>query len=113
MDKELEFLKTIIEEMETKINKYDLSDKYLKDNDKPTREEIGIGEYAYGITMIPCSWVIKFLKSFIIMWSIERLKLEQGHFPKSWIENKYNLFTKKYHEEKIKNKIESDLKHFI
>lgn len=56
--KELDYF---LEEMENKMGKRDLSDDYLRERNLSTREEIGIGEYAYGITMIPCSWVYPYL----------------------------------------------------
>ena len=56
-------LNKILEQMKSKMNNRDLSDEYLKQNGNSTRREIGIGEYAYGITMIPCSWVYPYLKN--------------------------------------------------
>ena len=58
MDK---ILDELIKEMEGKMKNRDLSDEYLRENGLSTREEIGIGEYSYGITMIPCSWVYNYL----------------------------------------------------
>jgi hypothetical protein len=55
------FLFYMLEEMEAKMSSRDLSDDYLEEHKNSTREEIGIGEYAYGITMIPCSWVYPYL----------------------------------------------------
>ncbi len=54
-------LNNLIEAMEKGMKKRDLSDNYLRTDGCPTREEIGIGEYAYGITMVPCEWVYPFL----------------------------------------------------
>ena len=34
----------------------------LIDKGCSTRYDIGIGEYSYGITMIPCEWVLPYLK---------------------------------------------------
>lgn len=58
MKNELDYF---LEEMENKMGNRDLSDDYLREHNLSTREEIGIGEYAYGITMIPCSWVYPYL----------------------------------------------------
>ena len=54
-------LDDLIETMKIRMESKDLSDSYLDGVGQPTREEIGIGEYAYGITMIPCAWVYPFL----------------------------------------------------
>ena len=54
-------LNALIEELETKINRYDLSDDYLYEHKHPTRDEISVSEYAYGISMVPCSWVYPYL----------------------------------------------------
>lgn len=58
MDKNLDKL---IQDMKDEMNKRDLSDSYLAEHNQPTREDIGIGEYAYGITMIPCDVVYPYL----------------------------------------------------
>lgn len=60
-EKEKSELKNLLETMEEKMNARDLSDEYLKEHNCSTREDIGIGEYAYGITMIPCKWVYGYL----------------------------------------------------
>lgn len=54
-------LDTLIEELENKMERYDLTDSYLCEHKHPTREEIGAGEYAYGISMVPCSYVYPYL----------------------------------------------------
>lgn len=54
-------LKKLIDDMNEKRNHIDLSDDYLMDNGHPCRDEVGIGEYAYGITMVPVSWVLPYL----------------------------------------------------
>lgn len=54
-------LDALIEEIEEKMRTRDLSDSYLKEHNLATREDIGIGEYSYGINMIPCEWVYSFL----------------------------------------------------
>lgn len=55
-------LDELINEIETKMKNRDLSDEYLRENNCADREKIGIGDYAYGITMIPCEWIIDYLK---------------------------------------------------
>lgn len=55
-------LEELLDEMETKMNRYDLSDQYLKAHSCSTRNEIGIREYHYGIATVPCSWVYPYLK---------------------------------------------------
>lgn len=54
-------LDDLINEIEEKMRARDLSDKYLEEHGTSTREDIGIGEYAYGITMIPCEWIYPYL----------------------------------------------------
>lgn len=57
----MEKLEELIEEIQEKINNRDLSDDYLSECGCATRDEIGICEYAYGITMIPCEWGYPYL----------------------------------------------------
>ena len=57
-------LDDLLNEMSEKIRNRDLSDEYLIEHNNSTREEIGIGEYAYGITMIPCEWVYEYLSDY-------------------------------------------------
>ena len=57
-------LDDLLNEMSEKMRNRDLSDKYLREHNNSTREEIGIGEYAYGITMIPCEWVYEYLSDY-------------------------------------------------
>lgn len=57
-------LDDLLNEMSQKIRNRDLSDEYLREHNNSTREEIGIGEYAYGITMIPCEWVYEYLSNY-------------------------------------------------
>lgn len=54
-------LDNLIEEMNEKWNRYDLSDEYLSENGFSTRKDIGISEYVYGITMIPCDYIKPYL----------------------------------------------------
>lgn len=55
-------LNKFIEIMEEKISRFDLSDDFLLDHSEATRYDVGIGEYIYGITMVPCEWVLPYLK---------------------------------------------------
>ena len=55
-------LNQLIEIIEETCRSQDLSDGYLIDHNQSTRHNIGIGEYAYGITMVPASWVLPYLK---------------------------------------------------
>lgn len=57
-------LDDLLNEMSEKMRNRDLSDEYLREHNNSTREEIGIGEYAYGITMIPCKWVYEYLSDY-------------------------------------------------
>ena len=57
-------LDDLLKEMKEKMQKKDLSDEYLEKNGNTTRTEIGIGEYSYGITTIPCEWVYDFLLDY-------------------------------------------------
>ena len=57
-------LDDLLKEMKEKMQSRDLSDKYLDENGKTTRTEMGIGEYSYGITMVPCEWVYDFLSDY-------------------------------------------------
>lgn len=67
MEKE-EILNKIIEEIENKDRKKGLSDKYLSEHGYMTREDIGIGEYSYGIITIPEDWVLPYLKELKEIW---------------------------------------------
>lgn len=73
MENELDY---ILREMEEKMHNRDLSDDYLREHNLSTREEIGIGEYAYGITMIPCKWVYPYLVK--LQASMYREKNKEG-----------------------------------
>ena len=47
-------LKEMLDLMEKAIGKYELSDDYLEANGYPKKN---IGEYQYGVSMVPCDWV--------------------------------------------------------
>lgn len=55
-------LDELIEDIEEKCRARDLSDAYLSQCGASTREDMGIGEYFYGITMVPASWILPYLK---------------------------------------------------
>lgn len=60
--KEPENLKILIETIESEIKRKRLSDGWLRAYGHNTREDVGIGEYAYGIVMVPEDWVLPYLK---------------------------------------------------
>lgn len=71
-------LDDLLNEMSEKIRNRDLSDEYLREHNNSTREEIGIGEYAYGITMIPCKWVYEYLSDYKrVLKENEKLRQER------------------------------------
>lgn len=43
-------------------SKKELSDEYLEKNGNSTRKDVGVGEYSYGIVMVPIEWVLPHLK---------------------------------------------------
>lgn len=55
-------LDELIKEIEKKDKARGLSDEYLRKHHYMTREELGIGEYSYGIIMIPTDFVLDYLK---------------------------------------------------
>lgn len=61
----MEELEELIAEMKSKMQSRDLSDEYLSNNGNFTRSDIGIGEYSYGITMIPCKWIVGYLEDYL------------------------------------------------
>ena len=72
-------LDDLLNEMNEKMKTRDLSDDYLREHNNSTREEIGIGEYAYGITMIPCKWVYEYLSDYKrVLKENEQLRTEMN-----------------------------------
>lgn len=57
-------LDDLLKEMEVKMSSRDLSDSYLAEEGYETRADVGIGEYAYGITMMPCEWAYNYLLDY-------------------------------------------------
>ena len=60
--KEPENLNILIEAIEYESKNKSLSDGWLREHGHNTREDVGIGEYAYGIVMVPEDWVLPYLK---------------------------------------------------
>ena len=74
-------LDDLLKEMKEKMQSRDLSDKYLEENGKMTRTEMGIGEYSYGITTIPCEWVYNFLSDYKrVLKENEQLRNKNDYF---------------------------------
>lgn len=71
-------LNDLLNEMSEKMRNRDLSDEYLREHNNSTREEIGIGEYAYGITMIPCEWVYEYLSDYKRVLEINEVLLKEN-----------------------------------
>lgn len=55
-------LNQLIEEIENKERAKGLSYSYLSEHGYMTRNDVGVGEYSYGIIMIPTDWVLPYLK---------------------------------------------------
>ena len=91
-------LDDLLNEMSEKIRNRDLSDEYLREHNNSTREEIGIGEYAYGITMIPCEWVYEYLSDYKrVLKENEELKSKNKTLEELLQGNLYELH--KYYKE--------------
>lgn len=107
-------LDDLLKEMKEKMQKKDLSDEYLEKNGNTTRTEIGIGEYSYGITTIPCEWVYDFLSDYKrVLKENEELKnkLSLKQFDINVVYNDYLEKLNEYKEnsipkQKVKEKIE-------
>lgn len=96
-------LDDLLNEMSEKMRNRDLSDEYLREHDNSTREEIGIGEYAYGITMIPCKWVYEYLSDYKrVLKENEKLKKDYYNVINK-IENKIDRFDYKFEKAKRQN----------
>ena len=55
-------LDSLINDIKDKTTKFDIPDDELVDKGEITREMVGIKEYYYGITAVPCSWVLPYLE---------------------------------------------------
>ena len=71
-------LDNLLKEMKEKMQERDLSDKYLEENRHMTRTEMGIGEYGYGITTVPCEWVYDFLSDYKRVLKINEVLLKEN-----------------------------------
>ena len=60
--KKPENLRQLIEAIESESQRKSLSDGWLEEHGHSTRENVGIGEYAYGIVMVAEEWVLPYLK---------------------------------------------------
>lgn len=67
-EEQLNNLDNLIFQIKEHSNARSLSDEYLKANEYNTREDIGIGEYAYGIVLIPEDWVLPYLEELRNIW---------------------------------------------
>lgn len=106
-------LDDLLNEMSEKMRNRDLSDEYLREHNNSTREEIGIGEYAYGITMIPCEWVYEYLSDYKRVLEINEVLLKENEALKNDYENLNNSVVVKNHciknsipVQKVKDKME-------
>lgn len=70
-DEKLNKLDSLILQIEEHSKHRSLSDTYLKEHECNTREDIGIGEYAYGIVLVPEDWVLPYLKKLRNIWEKE------------------------------------------
>lgn len=68
-DEKINELDSLILQIEEHRKHRSLSDTYLREHERNTREDIGIGEYAYGIVLVPEDWVLPYLKELSnILW---------------------------------------------
>ncbi len=70
-------LEKLIEEIEKKDKARGLPDAYLREHNYMTREELGIGEYSYGVIMIPIDFVLDYLKELQEVLSMLKEKDER------------------------------------
>lgn len=75
-DEKLCNLNSLIFQLEEYSKRKSLSDTYLKEHEYNTREDIGIGEYAYGIVLVPEDWVLPYLKELSKIWNKKLSKEE-------------------------------------
>lgn len=74
-DEKINELDSLILQIEEHSKHRSLSDTYLREHECNTREDIGVGEYAYGIVLVPEDWVLPYLKELSNIW---KNKLEKG-----------------------------------
>ena len=70
-DERLHELDSLIFQIEEHKKHESLSEEYLKAHEYNTREDIGVGEYAYGIVLIPEDFVLPYLKELSNIWEKE------------------------------------------
>ena len=63
-------LESLVEELNYQSNR-SLSDEYLRNNNKWDREEAGIGDYNYGIIMVPENWVLPYLNELLKLKNVK------------------------------------------
>ena len=99
-------LDNLLKEMKEKMQERDLSDKYLEENRHMTRTEMGIGEYGYGITTVPCEWVYDFLSDY------KRVLKENEEWKRAYQEEKEEQFDLIKENYKLKNELENKRKEY-
>lgn len=67
-DEKINELDSLILQIEEHRKHRSLSDTYLREHGRNTREDIGVGEYAYGIVLVPEDWVLPYLKELSNIW---------------------------------------------
>lgn len=67
-DEKINELDSLILQIEEHRKHRSLSDIYLREHECNTREDIGVGEYAYGIVLVPEDWVLPYLKELSNIW---------------------------------------------
>lgn len=106
-------LDNLLKEMKEKMQSRDLSDEYLEKNGNMTRTEMGISEYGYGITTVPCEWVYDFLSDYKrVLKENEELK-ENNKYIIHLTDEQYNAVIENAQDDikqkwvqKVKDKIE-------
>lgn len=67
-DEKINELDSLILQIEEHAKARSLSEEYLREHEHNTREDIGVGEYAYGIVLVPEYWVLPYLKELSNIW---------------------------------------------
>lgn len=55
-------LDSLISIIKDKATKFDIPDHELIDKNELTSEDCGVREYYYGVTVVPCKWVLPYLE---------------------------------------------------
>lgn len=77
-DEKINELDSLILQIEENAKAKSLSDRYLEEHNHNTREELGIGEYVYGIVLVPEDWVLPYLKELSNIWEKELEKKQEN-----------------------------------